>query len=151
MNKFLGLLLVIFLFIIGLELFFLLKIKSQTKNSNNFVTIPATNTKEWEPWTISDIRTYKNKQYGTISSALVKANMVTKNNFVAELKNKSQISFQFDEGLEFFERYENQQKQVTQKSNSNGFPIEVGKIYLVEWLGQPKENNQLWRISRLVL
>jgi len=77
--------------------------------------------------------------------------MVTKNNFVAELKNKSQINFQFDEGLEFFERYENQQKQVTQKSNSNGFPIEVGKIYLVEWLGQPKENNQLWRISRLVL
>jgi len=157
MNKLLSLLLLIILLIVGSELFLLLRIKSQIKTVNNPVIYPTksfantTIRTDWESWIPSEVRTYKNKTYGEISSALVKINKITTNTLVAELKNKSQINFQFDEGLEFFERYENQQKQVTQKSNSNGFPIEVGKIYLVEWLGQPKENNQLWRISRLVL
>ena len=157
MNKLLSLLLLIILLIVGSELFLLLRIKSQIKTVNNPVIYPTksfantTIRTDWESWIPSEVRTYKNKTYGEISSALVKIDKVTDNTLVAELKNKDQINFQYDRSLEFFDRKESQQTIVEQKPNLKGFPIETGQIYLIEWLGNPKENNKLWRISRLVL
>jgi len=155
MNKLLGLLLIIILFIIGYELFFLLQIKPQIKTTNNIKPYPTkttTNTKiDREPWVPSEIRTYKNETYGLISSALVKVNKTTSGTIEAELKDKNIINFLYDQNTEYFDRKETQQTLVEQKRNLKGFSVETGKIYLVEWLGNPKKNNKLWRISRLVL
>ena len=157
MNKLLSLLLLIILLIVGSELFLLLRIKSQIKTVNNPVIYPTksfantTIRTDWESWIPSEVRTYKNKTYGEISSALVKINKITTNTLVAELKNKDQINFQYDQSLDFFDRKEASNVFIGQKQNLTGFTIEVGKTYLVEWLEKPKENNKLWRISRLVL
>jgi len=155
MNRLLGLLLVIILFVIGLELFFFLIIKPEIKTANNTIfyptkTMPNTKT-DWEPWVPSEIRVYEDKTYGMISSALVKINKITTNTLVAELKNKDQINFQYDQSLDFFDRKEASNVFIGQKQNLTEFTIEVGKTYLVEWLEKSKENNKLWRISRLVL
>lgn len=153
MNKFLGLLLITILLIISFELFLLVKIKPQISIKNQSIVSPTKlNIRtDWEPWSPSEIKTYKNKSFGLISAATIKINQITLNTIDAELKDKNQIKFQYDQSVKYFDRKETKQTLVEQIKNSKGFAIEVGKIYLVEWMGEPKERNKLWRISRLVL
>lgn len=86
-----------------------------------------------------------------MSAVLVRVARVEPNEFWGELNDATQVRFSYDEQTEYLDRQETGSVPVVRQQPVGRFPLEPGRVYLVEWRGKSTQNIQVWRISRLIL